>query len=196
MIETNPKVDAFLGRQTAWRPEMEALREVALDCGLTEEIKWGKPCYTDDGSNIGLIQGFKAYCALLFFNGALLDDPKGTLDDVGPNSRIGKQARLTDVAEIAARSVALNACIEHAIEVERSGVKVELDEVNALTAPEEFQQKLDDDPALRAAFEALTPGRQRAYLLYFSEAKQSTTRIARVEKYIPQILEGLGMREG
>lgn len=195
MSATNPKVDAFLGRQTMWRPEMQALREIALDCGLTEAIKWGKPCYTDDGSNIVLIQGFKAYCGLLFFKGALLDDPESILSDVGPNSRIGKQARFTDVGQIDAKSAALRACIEQAIEVERSGAKVDLEPANILTAPEEFQQQLDGDPALRAAFEALTPGRQREYLLHFSGAKQSTTRTARVEKYIPRILDGLGMRD-
>jgi uncharacterized protein YdeI (YjbR/CyaY-like superfamily) len=173
---------------------MEALREIALSCGLTEEMKWGKPCYTDGGSNIVLIQGFKAYCGLLFFKGYMLDDPEGILSDVGPNSRIGKQARFTDLAQIRERSAAVKACIEQAIAVERSGAAAELEQ-NDLPVPEEFQQKLDEDPALRAAFEALTPGRQREYLLYFSGAKQAKTRAARVEKFIPHILDGLGMRD-
>ncbi len=193
--KSNPKVDAFLSRQTQWRPEMEALREIALGCGLAEEIKWGKPCYTDDGDNIVLIQGFKAYCAFLFFKGALLDDPGGILSDVGPNSRIGKQARFTDVEQIVAKTPALKKCIEQAIEVERSGAKVEVEPADDLTAPEEFQAMLDADPALRTAFEGLTPGRQREYLLYFSGAKQSKTRTARAEKFIPKILDGLGMRD-
>ena len=191
----NPKIVAFLARQTMWQAEMEQLRAIALGCGLTEEVKWGKPCYTDGGANIVLIQGFKAYCAFLFFKGILLDDPDGILDQVGPNSRIGRQARFTDLEQIVAKTPALEAVIRQAIEVERSGAEIDLTEEDDLAAPDEFQRKLDDDPALRAAFDELTPGRQREYLLYFSGAKQSKTRAARVDKYIPQILDGLGMRD-
>ncbi len=192
---TNPKVDAYLARQTQWKAESEQLRAIALGCGLTEDMKWGKPCYTDNGGNIVLIQGFKAYCALLFFNGALLDDPDGILVKVGANSRIARQARFTDVEQITARTGALQACIQQAIEAHRSGKTVDLDAEEPTAMPEEFQQRLEGDPALRAAFAGLTPGRQREYLLYFSGAKQSKTRADRVEKYVPRILDGLGMRD-
>lgn len=193
--QKSAKVDAFLAQQTSWRDEMEALRRIALGSGLSEEIKWGKPCYAIDGGNVVLIQGFKAYCALLFFKGVLLDDPQGILVAVGKNSRFAKQARFTSVEQIDQNATALSACIEQAIELERSGAKVEIDETTAPEVPTELQERLDDDPALREAFAALTPGRQREYLLYFSGAKQSTTRTARVEKCTPRILDGLGLRD-
>jgi uncharacterized protein YdeI (YjbR/CyaY-like superfamily) len=193
--ETDPKVDAILARETTWQPEMERLREIALGCGLTEVIRWGKPCYAVDGGNVVLIQGFKAYCALLFFKGVLIDDPDGLLVDVGANSRVGKQARFTSVAQIEENATALTLLIEQAIALERSGAKVERADPEQTPVPEEFQQRLDDDSALRDAFERMTPGRQREYLLYFSNAKQSKTRADRVEKSVPQILEGLGLRD-
>lgn len=191
----NPKVDAFLDRQTRWQPEMKRLRAIALGCGLDEEIKWGKPCYVAGGNNIVLIQGFTKYCALLFFKGALLEDPGGILQKVGPNSRIGMQARFTDVNEIDAQTPTLKACVRQAIEVERSGAEVDLEQAEPRAVPEELQQRLDQDPALRAAFDALTPGRQRGYLIYFSDAKQSKTRSSRIEKYVPRILDGLGLHD-
>ncbi len=174
---------------------MEKLRSIALRTGLAEDLKWGKPCYTLDGANVVLIQGFKAYCALLFMKGALVQDPSDLLVKVGENSRIARQARFTDVVEIVAAEPALTAAIESAIDVERSGEKVDLEATDDVVAPEEFQTVLDADPALRAAFDALTPGRQRAYLLHFNGAKQSKTRAARVEKCIPQILDGLGLND-
>lgn len=174
---------------------MEKLRAIALQTGLAEDVKWGKPCYTLDGANVVLIQGFKAYCALLFMKGALVKDPSGLLVNVGENSRIARQARFTNVAGILAVEPALTAAIESAIDVERSGEKVDLNATDKVVAPEEFQRALAADPALRTAFDALTPGRQRAYFLHFNGAKQSKTRAARVEKCIPQILDGLGLND-
>ena len=192
---TNPKIDAFIERQTQWKPEMEMLRNIALRTGLVEDVKWGKPCYTLDGANVVLIQGFKAYCALLFMKGALVEDPSDILVKVGENSRVARQARFTDVAGIVAAEPALTAAIERAIAVEQSGEKVDLDATDEVCAPEEFVAALDSDPALRTAFDALTPGRQRAYLLYFNGAKQAKTRATRVDKCIPQILDGLGLND-
>ena len=192
---TNPKVDAMLQRATSWRDEFALLRSIALDCGLTEELKWGQPCYTHEGKNIVLIHGFKEYCALLFFKGALLADPKGMLVMQTENVQSARQARFTSLAQITRQRAALNACIVDAIEVERAGLKVAFRETAEFPLPEEFQARLAQLPALRTAFEALTPGRQRAYLLHFSGAKQSTTRASRVGNCIPLILDGLGLND-
>ena len=193
----NPKVDAFLGRAQKWPKEMKKLRAIALDCGLTEEIKWGKPCYSFEGKNIVVIQGFKEYCAFLFFKGYLLSDNKGILVKTGENTVVGRQARFTDVKEIAKVEPVLKAYIYEAIELERSGAKPPPKKAAspALALPEEFQQKLATMPALKKAFNALTPGRQRAYSFYFSQPKQSATRASRVEKCLQQILHGKGLND-
>ncbi|WP_160042668.1 YdeI/OmpD-associated family protein [Paenibacillus sp. USDA918EY] len=191
----NPKVDAFVGRATMWLEEMEKLREILLDCGLTEELKWGKPCYTSQGRNIVIIQGFKAYLALLFFKGYLLQDPHGVLVKTGENTKVGRQIRFNDTQEIVQLEPILRAYIAEAIEVEQSGVKGDPIQDTELDIPEEFQHKLDENPALKAAFDALTPGRQRAYVYYFSVPKQSKTRESRVEKCTQQILDGKGLND-
>jgi uncharacterized protein YdeI (YjbR/CyaY-like superfamily) len=190
----NPKVDEFLSKAKKWQEEMEKLRMIIHDCGLTEELKWGKPCYTFQKSNIVIIQGFKEYCALLFFKGALLNDPRGILKKTGENTQAGRQVRFTNVREIAEMEPILKACIYEAIEVEKAGLKVNFQK-NPEPIPEEFQNKLDEIPALKTAFDALTPGRQRAYILYFSAPKQSKTRESRVEKCIQQILNGKGLND-
>ncbi|MDR9856204.1 YdeI/OmpD-associated family protein [Paenibacillus sp. VCA1] len=191
----NPKVDAFVGRATMWLEETEKLREILLDCGLTEELKWGKPCYSSQGRNIVIIQGFKAYLALLFFKGYLLQDPHGVLVKTGENTKVGRQIRFKDTQEIVQLEPILRAYIAEAIEVERSGVKGDIIKETHLDIPEEFQNKLDENPALKAAFDALTPGRQRAYVYYFSAPKQSKTRESRVEKCTQQILDGKGLND-
>lgn len=191
----NPKVDAYVGRATMWLEETEKLREILLDCGLTEELKWGKPCYTSQGRNIVIIQGFKAYLALLFFKGYMLQDPQGILVKTGENTKVGRQIRFNDTQEIVELEPILRAYIAEAIEVEQSGVKEDIMKETHLDIPEEFQNKLDENPALKAAFEALTPGRQRAYVYYFSAPKQSKTRESRVEKYTQQILDGKGLND-
>ncbi|MWV47134.1 hypothetical protein GRF59_26420 [Paenibacillus sp. HJL G12] len=191
----NPKVDAFVGRATKWLEEMETLRAILLDCPLTEELKWGKPCYTYEGRNIVIIQGFKEYFALLFFKGYLLQDPHGILVKTGENTKVGRQIRFTDTQEITRLEPILKAYIAEAIEVEKSGLKVDVIQDTELDIPEEFQNKLDENPALKAAFEALTPGRQRAYVFYFTAPKQSKTRASRVEKYVQQILDGKGLND-
>ena len=191
----NPKVDAFLGRAQQWPKEMKKLRTIALDCGLTEEIKWGKPCYSFEDKNIVVIQGFKEYCAFLFFKGYLLSDNKGILVKTGENTVVGRQARFTDVKEITRVEPILKTYIYEAIEVERSGVKPTPKKATPLALPEEFQQKLSTMPALKKAFNALTPGRQRAYSFYFSQPKQSATRASRVEKCLQQILHGKGLND-
>jgi uncharacterized protein YdeI (YjbR/CyaY-like superfamily) len=191
----NPKVDAYLRKAKKWQEESEKLRVIILDCQLTEELKWGKPCYTFQKSNIVLIQEFKEYCALLFFKGALLDDPNGILQKPGENTQAGHQIRFTDVREIVEMEPILKAYIHEAIEVEKAGLKVDFKETTEFAIPEEFQNKLDEIPALKTAFDALTPGRQRAYILYFSQPKQSKTREARVEKCMQQILDGKGLND-
>ncbi|RED36595.1 YdeI family protein [Paenibacillus sp. VMFN-D1] len=191
----NPKVDAYVGRATMWLEETEKLREILLDCGLTEELKWGKPCYTSQGRNIVIIQGFKAYLALLFFKGYMLQDPHGILVKTGENTKVGRQIRFNDTQEIVQLEPILRAYIAEAIEVEQSGVKEDIIKETHLDIPEEFQNKLDENPALKAAFEALTPGRQRAYVYYFSAPKQSKTRESRVKKYTQQILDGKGLND-
>jgi uncharacterized protein YdeI (YjbR/CyaY-like superfamily) len=189
----NPKVDFFFNKAKKWQEELGLLRTIALDCGLNEELKWGVPCYTHQGANIVLIHAFKDYCAFLFFKGALLKDSKGLLIQQTKNVQAARQIRFTGVKEIAKMKVALKAYIHEAIEVEKAGLKVEMKKTSEFSMPEEFQKVLDKNPALNKAFKALTPGRQRAYLLYFSSAKQAKTREARIEKYTPQILRGKGL---
>jgi len=189
----NPKVDFFFNKAKQWQEEYEKLRMIALNCGLTEELKWGCPCYTLNSQNIVLIHGFKEYCAYLFFKGALLNDVHGILIQQTEHVQSARQIRFTNVVEIVEMTTILKAYINEAIEVEKAGLKVELKKTSDFKVPEEFQYKLDHIPALKTAFEALTPGRQRGYLFYFSQPKQSKTREARVEKYIPQILVGKGL---
>ena len=191
----NPKVDFFFRKATQWKQEFEKLRTMVLDCGLTEELKWGKPCYTSEKGNIVLIHGFKGYCALLFFNGALLKDPNRILIQQTENVQAGRQVRFTSVREIVELEPTLKAYIREAIEAEKAGLKVTLKKTSEFKMPQEFQNKLDESPALKAAFKALTPGRQRGYLLYFSAPKQSKTREARVEKCRKQILKGKGLND-
>jgi uncharacterized protein YdeI (YjbR/CyaY-like superfamily) len=191
----NPKVDAYISEATKWREETEKLRRLLLDCELAEELKWSKPCYMFQKSNVVVIQGFKKYCALLFFKGVLLKDPNGILVKTGENTRVGRQIRFTSVREIVELERVLKAYIGQAIEVEKAGLKVPFEGKTELTLPEEFQKKLDEIPALKTAFNALTPGRQRAYNFYFSAAKQSKTREARVEKCMRQILKGKGLND-
>ena len=189
----NPKVDWFFTKDTKWQKEYEKLRMIILDCGLTEELKWGCPCYTFQNTNIVLIHGFKEYCALLFFKGALLNDPNGILIQQTKNVQSARQIRFTNVREIVKMEKILKAYVYEAIEVERAGLKVKLKKTSEFKTPEEFQKRLDKNTALKKAFDALTPGRQRAYIFYFSQVKQSKTREARVEKYIKQILSGKGL---
>ena len=197
----NPKVDAFLDKATKWQKEFEKLRTIVLDSGLTEELKWGQPCYTFSASagrqesNIVLIHGFKEYCALLFFKGVLLKDPNGILIQQTKNVQAARQIRFTNVREIVKMKRILKTYVHEAIEVEKAGLKVNFKETAEFTIPEEFQNKLAENAALKTAFDALTPGRQRAYLLYFSAPKQSKTRESRVEKYMQQILDGKGLND-
>jgi uncharacterized protein YdeI (YjbR/CyaY-like superfamily) len=191
----NPKVDGYLRKAKKWQEEMEKLRKIILDCGLTEELKWGHPCYTFQKSNIVLIHGFKEYCALLFFKGALLKDANGILVQQTKNVQAGRQIRFTNVREIVELEAILKAYIHEAIEVEKAGLKVNFKKTTEFQIPEEFQKKLDEIPALKTAFNALTPGRQRGYILYFSAPKQSKTRKSRVEKCMQQILNGKGLND-
>jgi uncharacterized protein YdeI (YjbR/CyaY-like superfamily) len=191
----NPKVDEFLSKAKKWREEYEKLRNIALDCELTEEFKWMHPCYTFENKNIVLIHGFKEYCALLFHKGALLQDAHGILIQQTENVQAARQIRFTNVQEIVEMETILKAYIYEAIEVEKSGLEVNFKKTTEFVIPEEFQNKCDEIPALKAAFEALTPGRQRAYILYFSEPKQSKTRESRVEKWLQQILDGKGLND-
>lgn len=191
----NPKVDFYFNKATKWQDEIAKLRNIALDCGLTEELKWGCPCYTLNKSNIVLIHTFKEYCALLFFKGALLNDTHNILIQQTENVQAARQARFTNSLEITELEPVIKAYIFEAIEVEKAGLKVELKKTREYPVSQEFQTKLDTIPALKTAFEALTPGRQRGYLLYFSQAKQAKTREARVEKYISQIMNGKGLED-
>ena len=190
---TNSKIDGFLNRAKTWQNEFEKLRKIILDCGLTEDLKWGQPCYSLDGKNIVLIHGFKEYCALLFFKGALLEDAKGLLVQQTKNVQAARQIRFTNARQIVKLKPVLKAFIQAAIDVEKTGLKVKLKKTAEFDTPEEFQNKLAEDPVLKTAFNALTPGRQRAYLLYFSAAKQSKTRASRIEKCRKQILNGKGL---
>jgi uncharacterized protein YdeI (YjbR/CyaY-like superfamily) len=189
----NPKVDWFFNKADKWQEEVNTLRTIVLDCGLNEVLKWGNPCYTLQESNIVLIHVFKEYCALLFFKGALLNDAHGLLIQQTENVQVPRQMRFTNAMEIVEQEPIVKAYIHEAIEVEKAGLKVEMKKTTEFKMAEEFKYKLDHIPALKTAFEALTPGRQRGYLLYFAAAKQSKTREARVEKYIPQILDGKGL---
>lgn len=189
----NPKADFYFIKNKEWQKEIELLRTIVLDCGLGEEVKWGCPCYTDGESNIVLIHVFKEYCALLFFKGALMNDPKGLLVQQTANVQAARQMRFTDIREIIDKKAVIKSYIREAIKVEKSGAKVPMKKTAEFEVPEEFQVKLDRMPALKKAFHALTPGRQRAYLLYFSSAKQAKTREARIEKYLDQILDGKGL---
>jgi uncharacterized protein YdeI (YjbR/CyaY-like superfamily) len=191
----NPKVDFFFNKDTKWQKEFEKLRMIIPDCGLTEELKWGCPCYTFEKTNIVLIHGFKEYCAILFFKGALLNDTNGILIQQTENVQAARQVRFTNVREIVKLERILKAYIYEAIEVEKAGLKVKLKKTSEFKIPEEFQKKLNKTPALKTAFYALTPGRQRAYIFYFSQPKQSKTREARVEKYMKQILKGKGLND-
>ncbi len=192
MARMNPKIDAYLSTDEEWREETKALRKIILGCGLTEELKWGKPCYSFKGSNVVIIQGFKESCALLFCKGALLKDPKGVLEKPGENTQGARRIRFTRVREISGMKSTLKAYIREAIAAEKAGLKVSFKK-NPEPVPREFRNRLDAVPALKTAFAALTPGRQRAYILYFSAAKQFKTRESRIGKYIQQILREKGL---
>lgn len=194
MERKNPKIDTFLEQEKNWQEEMALIRKIILECGLSEELKWRLPCYMHDESNIVIIQGFKEYCAVMFFKGALLKDTKGILVSPG-NSQAARQLRFTNTKEIIKLKSVLKSYIKEAIKVEKSGLKVTLKKTEDYKIPREFQNKLDKNSKLKAAFNALTPGRQRAYLFYFSEAKQSKTIEARVEKCIKQIIDGKGLKD-
>ncbi|MCB9046372.1 MAG: YdeI/OmpD-associated family protein [Chitinophagales bacterium] len=195
MNGTNPKTDFFFDKPSQWQKEYEQLRKIALSCGLVEELKWGCPCYTYDGANIVLIHGFKEYCAFLLFKGVLLADPKGILIQQTENVQAGRHIRFTNVKEIVKLAPTLKAYIYEATEVEKAGLKVPMKKTKDYPVPEEFQARLDKDKALKAAFEALTPGRQRAYLFHFAQAKQAKTRESRIDKYTPDIMKGKGLND-
>lgn len=189
----NPKVDAFLGRAKKWQDEFEKLRTIVLECGLQEELKWGQPCYSYEGTNVVLMHGFNEYCALLFFKGALLKDPNGILVQQTENVQAARQIRFTDTKQIVRMKAIIKAYIHEAIEVERAGLKVPMKKTAEFKMPEEFKAKLEKSSSLKKAFYALTPGRQRAYLLYFASAKLAKTREDRIDKYAPHILKGKGL---
>lgn len=191
----NPKVDFFFEKATKWQKEFEKLRRIIVDCGLTEELKWGNPCYTFGERNIVLIHGFKEYCAILFFKGALLHDADNILIQQTKNVQVARQVRFTNVKEIVDMETVLKAYIYEAIEVEKSGMKVKLKKTSDFKIPEEFKNKLDKNVTLKKAFNALTPGRQRAYIFYFSQPKQSKTRESRIERCMQQILIGKGLND-
>jgi uncharacterized protein YdeI (YjbR/CyaY-like superfamily) len=195
MKNMNPKVDWFFNKAGKWQEAYEQLRKIALSCGLTEELKWGCPCYTLTDSNIVLIHGFKDYCAFLFMKGALLKDPKHILIQQTKNVQSARQIRFTHVDEILDNEATLKSYIKEAIKVEKAGLVVPMKKTKEFEMPEEFRNVLNETPALKKAFSALTPGRQRGYLLYFSSAKQAKTRESRIEKYIPQILKGKGLED-
>ncbi|MBI2418821.1 MAG: YdeI/OmpD-associated family protein [Ignavibacteriales bacterium] len=191
----HPKVDEFMRKAKQWQEEMEKLRMILLDCPLTEEFKWWQPVYTFQDNNVAIVSGFKDYCVLSFFKGALLKDEHTVLCKPGANSRAVRMFKFTSVSEIVKMEPILKSYIYEAIELERAGLKINFKEDKELNLPEEFKTRLKEDPALKAAFEALTPGRQRAYNLYFSAPKQSKTREARIEKCTPQILAGKGIKD-
>lgn len=192
---TNPKVDGYLKKAKKWREEMEELRAIILGCGLAEELKWGKPCYTVQDKNVVLIVGFKDYCSLLLCKGALLKDPKGILIKAGENTQAARQIRFTGMQEINKLETSLKAYVREAVEMEKAGLEVTYKKISEFPIPEELQNKLAEDPALKKAFAALTPGRQRAYFMHFSAPKQSTTRVSRIEKCTPLILAGKGLND-
>ncbi|MFZ2905453.1 MAG: DUF1801 domain-containing protein [Cyclobacteriaceae bacterium] len=191
----NPKVDWFFKKDTPWKEEYGELRKIVLECGLTEELKWGCPCYTLDGKNIVLIHGFKNYCAYLFHKGVLLKDPKHILIQQTENVQAARQMRFKHVDQIVDMEPVLKAYIKEAIKNEKAGLKVPMKKTAQFEMPEEFKSAIDKNPALKKAYSALTPGRQRGYLLYFASAKLAKTREARVEKYIPTILKGKGLED-
>ena len=191
----NPKVDFYFNKAGKWQEELEQLRRIVLDCGLTEELKWGVPCYTYQKSNVVLLHVFKEYCGMLFVKGALLKDTHGLLIQQTENTQAARQARFTSVNEVREREAILKAHIFEAIEVEKAGLKVPLKKTTEFSMPDELQHTFTEMPALKKAFEALTPGRQRAYLLHFSSPKQAKTREARIEKALPHILEGKGLND-
>jgi uncharacterized protein YdeI (YjbR/CyaY-like superfamily) len=191
----NPKVDFYFNKATQWQQELEVLRPLVLDCGLTEELKWGVPCYNFEKSNIVLLHVFKEYCAILFFKGALMNDTAGILIQQTKNVQAARQMRFTNVREILELEPVIKAYIKEAIEIEKAGLKVDFKKTDAYSIPEEFQYKLDEIPALKTAFEALTPGRQRAYLLHFAAPKQSKTRQSRIEKCMEYIFNGKGLND-
>jgi uncharacterized protein YdeI (YjbR/CyaY-like superfamily) len=195
MNRMNPKVARYLKKAKKWQEEMKRLRVILLACHLTEELKWGKPCYTFEKSNVVLIVGFKECCALLLCKGALLKDPKSILIKPGENTQAARQIRFTNAREIVKMEPILKTYIHEAIEVEKAGLEVDFKAITELKQPEEFQKQLDENDALKAAFAALTPGRQRAYNMYFSAPKQSKTREARVGKWMQQILDGKGLND-
>lgn len=192
---TNSKVDEYLRKRKKWQGEMAELRKVALDCQLTEELKWGKPCYTFQKSNVVIIQGFKEYLALMFFKGALLKDANGILIKPGENAQAGRQIRFTDLREIVDMDSTLKAYIREAVEVEKAGLKVKLKATAEYAMPEELKKRLEEGSALKAAFQGLTPGRQRAYILHFSAPKQSRTRESRIDRCVQRILNGKGLND-
>lgn len=193
MAERNPKVEFFFSKDGQWQTAFQHLRNILLDTVLTEELKWGVPCYAYEGTNVVLIHGFKEYCALLFHKGVLLKDPNGILIQQTENVQSARQIRFTSVKQIDELESTIQDYVQEAIALEKSGAKVPLKETREFAMPAEFKERLIEHPALKDAFEALTPGRQRAYLLHFSSAKQSATRAARVEKCMPRILDGLGL---
>ena len=195
MGSPNPDLDAWFARAKTWRDERVALRAILLDCGLAEALKWGKPTYTHDGTNVVLIMPLKDTCALLFMKGALLEDAKGLLIQPGENSQSARQMRFTSSAQIAKLEKAIRGFVKQAVDVEKAGLKVAFKKSTDLVYPSEFQDRLDRNTALREAFQRLTPGRQRQYHLYFTGAKQSATRESRVEKAIPLILDGVGLND-
>jgi uncharacterized protein YdeI (YjbR/CyaY-like superfamily) len=191
----NPKVDEFLNKAKKWQKEMRKLRMIILDCGLIEELKWRQPCYTFQESNIVIIGGFKEYCALMFFKGVLLKDPNNILIRQTENVQASRQIRFINVQEIIEMESILKSYIYEAIEIEKSGLEIDFKETREFVIPEELQRKLNENASLKRAFEALTPGRQRAYILYFSSPKQSKTRESRIKKYVEQILNGKGLND-
>jgi len=195
MKDMNPKVDAFLSKTTQWQKEFEKLRVIILASKLTEELKWGVPCYSFEDRNVVLIHGFKEYCAILFVKGALLKDSDSILVQQTKNTQAARQIRFTSVREIVQMEPIVRAYIREAIEVEKAGLKVNFKKTTEFSIPEELQNRLDDVPALKKAFDALTPGRQKAYILYFSAPKQSKTRESRVEKCMQHILNGKGLKD-
>lgn len=192
---TNPNVDIFIAESKNWREELQRLRDILLDSDLTEEFKWQQPCYTFEGKNVAILHGLKESCAFAFFKGALLKDVHGVLTKPGPNTQEGRWIKFTSIREIAEMKSVLKAYIREAIKVEKAGLKVKLRKTSDLKIPEEFQILLDEFPKLKAAFDALTPGRQRAYIYHFSAPKQSRTREARVRKFMPHIFKGKGPLE-
>lgn len=191
----NPKVDEFLERSPKWREEFEKLRNIILGCGLTEELKWGVPCYAYGKNNVVLIHGFKEYCAILYVKGALLRDPQGVLIQQTENVQAGRQIRFTSAQQVDTMEPIIKAYIQEAIEIEKAGLDVTFKKSEEFPVPEELKLKFEQMPVLKTAFEALTPGRRRAYLLYFADPKQAKTRQARIEKCTPQILNGKGLND-